>query len=432
MEGPVTGEGTRIFSRRLEEHQVATFVVRQVPERRRFEQRRFRKPPGVFFNQVLHRLQQHLDRLRAEKLQNRPPVIIQPKQIEEVNNKYRNKVNDKRQKIAALIEGSVSPKLTHIANRLHCSFELVKKVYNEMRIFGEVQRFEYQNLHTEEEEANLALDLDFCHVSYTTVTDLKRANPSFSRNKILERLHQRGLKWKELRGAPNRRKTREQRKPPKPMKMRHIIRSITCALQDPDTEVFYVDEMKFPLYQTPRNHWTDPRLPDQLAWGQRALRTTLTAIAICSVRRFEAVQLYRTEVNGLSFKYFIETFISSLPVDKQYLIVLDNAAWHKGGAMTNLRVQKFFLYNQPQQYQLNMIENCFSYIRPLFRKRQLAHTVEEEAKQIVNLFFDRDIEEKFVSFFRNHIRSLLFTGRRHQLAAHPDHRIEEQPDGFVA
>ena len=414
MEDNVTGEGTRILTRRLEEHEVVSFVVREVPENQRFEQRYFKDPTGAYYNQVLHRLQEHLDRLRAEKLENRPPVVNQQKPIEEVNTKYRNKVNEKRQKIAALIEGSVSPKLTHIANRLHCSFELVKKVYNEMRVLGEVQRFQYQNMHTEEEEADLADALEGCHISYTTVTDIKRANPTYSRKKILERLHQRRLKWTELRGVPNIKKKRTMRDPPNPRKMRHIVRTITCALQDPTTEVFYVDEMKFPLHQTPRHHWADPNLPDQLAWGQRLSRTTLTAIAICSIRRFEAVQLYKEEVNGRAFKYFIEAFVSSLPLNKQYLIVLDNASWHKGGAMTNLRVQKFFLYNEPQQYQLNMIENCFSYIRALFRKRPLVHTIEEEAKQIVNLFFDRDIEEKFTSFFRNHIRSLLFTGRRNQ------------------
>ena len=295
MEDNVTGEGTRILTRRLEEHEVVSFVVREVPENQRFEQRYFKDPTGAYYNQVLHRLQEHLDRLRAEKLENRPPVVNQQKPIEEVNTKYRNKVNEKRQKIAALIEGSVSPKLTHIANRLHCSFELVKKVYNEMRVLGEVQRFQYQNMHTEEEEADLADALEGCHISYTTVTDIKRANPTYSRKKILERLHQRRLKWTELRGVPNIKKKRTMRDPPNPRKMRHIVRTITCALQDPTTEVFYVDEMKFPLHQTPRHHWADPNLPDQLAWGQRLSRTTLTAIAICSIRRFEAVQLYKEE-----------------------------------------------------------------------------------------------------------------------------------------
>ena len=413
MQDSITGEGTRIFTRRLEEHELVTFVQRQVPHTRRFNQRRFKEPRDAFYNVVLHRLQDHLNRLRAEKLERRPPVNNQPRHVEQVDNRYRNKVNDKRQKIAALIEGSVAPKLTHIANRLHCSFELVKKVYNEMRILGEVQRFEYQNLHTEEEEADLTDAIIDCHVSYTTTTDLKRAHPSFSKKKIQERLHQSGLKWKRLTGAPSLTKKRNRRAPPSSRKMRHIIRSIACALHDPDTEVYYVDEMKFPLNQTPTNHWSDRNRPDELVWGQRVSKTTLTAIAICSIRRFEAVQLYKAEVNGWSFKFFIEAFVNSLPVNKRYLIVLDNATWHKAGAMTNLKVQEFFLYNEPQQYQLNMIENCFSYIRPLFRKRPLVHTIEEEAKQIANLFFDRDIEEKFVSFFRNHIRSLLITGQRY-------------------
>jgi DDE superfamily endonuclease len=196
--------------------------------------------------------------------------------------------------------------------------------------------------------------------------------------------------------------------------MRHIIRAITCALQDPGAEVFYVDEMKFPLNQTPTNHWSDRNLPDQLAWGERVSKMILTAIAICSIRRFEAVQLYKTETTSWSFKYFIESFISALPPKKRYLIVLDNATWHKGKEMADVKVQKFFLYNEPQQYQLNMIENCFSYVRPLFRKRPLVHTIEEEAKQILNMFFDRDIERKFVAFFRNHIRSLLITGLRYR------------------
>ena len=120
-----------------------------------------------------------------------------------------------------------------------------------------------------------------------------------------------------------------------------------------------------------------------------------------------ATQLYKKEVTGLDFLYFINNIISSLPRRWSYTILTDNASWHHAGVVQGLSSNKFLYFNEPRMFQLNIIENAFSFIRSEFRRRPFVETLEEEAVQIINLFFEETNVQRFTGLLRNHLRQLI-------------------------
>jgi hypothetical protein len=67
---------------------------------------------------------------------------------------------------------------------------------------------------------------------------------------------------------------------------------------------------------------------------------------------------------------------------------------------------KFIFINVSMMFQLNLIENAFSFMRAAFRKRPHFDTVEEEITHLARLFFDPGNEKRFRGVYRNHLRTL--------------------------
>lgn len=82
-------------------------------------------------------------------------------------------------------------------------------------------------------------------------------------------------------------------------------------------------------------------------------------------------------------------------------------------------------FNFPRGYYLNLIESAFSVVRHLFRKRPLVHTLEEEAAQIINFFFEHENKGRFTGFFRNHIRMLKKYLLKHSSVDNEDRMAED-------
>lgn len=235
------------------------------------------------------------------------------------------------------------------------------------------------------------------------MSDIKRVHPSFSRNKILDIMHGMGLRYKAL---PRRRKHPTTPKPNQ-AKIDCVISHIAQGLVDETVEVFYCDEMKFPLFQTSTHSWTCQEDSQRSVYNRREDDRMLTAIVLCSTQRFVAVQVFCKEVTGPDFVFFLNNVVGRLPQTKQYTIIADNASWHHASIVEKTKVSKFLYFNEPRMFQLNMIENAFSFIRAMFRKRPIVDGLVAEAMLIVNLFFDPSNEEKFKGILRNHIRQLM-------------------------
>jgi hypothetical protein len=238
-----------------------------------------------------------------------------------------------------------------------------------------------------------------------TVAELKRRHPDFSRKFILQELKATGHKWRML---PKERENPEH-EPPRPAHVFRVISHLAQALHDPTADVYYCDEMKFPLRQNASYHWINPAFKDELVYSRRYSETlTLNAVVMCSTRGFHAVQIYKHEINAEEFIYFLTQAISALPNNgKSFTILTDNATWHTAEAVRKTEVSKLLYFNVPYAFQINLIENAFSAVRDAFRRRQQVQTMEEEAKLIFGIFFDPKHEQRFKGIFRNHVRTMV-------------------------
>ena len=54
---------------------------------------------------------------------------------------------------------------------------------------------------------------------------------------------------------------------------------------------------------------------------------------------------------------------------KSYTILLDNASWHKAEMINKAKASDFLFFNEARMFQLNIIENAFSFVRHAFRIR---------------------------------------------------------------
>ena len=291
---------------------------------------------------------------------------------------------------------------------------MVKKVLDELKLAREISQYEYNNLHTPEEEEALVNTIEGVQDNFLTVAEIKRRHPSFSRKKILSFLHRKGYRYRMI---PKKRLKPNQNKP-NSTRICRIISHIAQAVTDPNTIMLYCDEMKFPLYQTADKKWAHKdTLPEDLPVYNRRYEDTkqqLTAIALCSLEKFEAVQIFKGEVTGPDFLYFLNQTISRMDPRKNYSILVDNASWHKAEIISKAKASDFLFFNEARQFQLNIIENAFSFVRHAFRIREHLFTMEEEANTIARIFFDKQNVNRFKGLFRNHLRMLLEQLKKHR------------------
>lgn len=318
---------------------------------------------------------------------------------------WREKINRKRELVLACLLKQAVPNLAAAARFAGVSKATANSVFLEHKLSNKVASYDYNNVKSAEQKAPLEADIAAIENGFMTVADLKRRHPSFSRKAILKHIHHQGYRFRLL---PKNTLNPEQRVV-NSTRVCRVISHIVQAMADFNTTVLYIDEMKFPLVQTSSHRWQHPDTDwrDAVFYNRRTAHTqTLTAIALCSQEKFEAVQLFRNEVNGDDFTYFLNTAIAHLPPGKSYTIIADNATWHTSEAVRSCKASKFLFFNEPRMFQLNLIENAFSFVRHAFRKRPIVETIEDEAKNIMRIFFDSVNKRRFKGLVRNHLRQL--------------------------
>ena len=233
---------------------------------------------------------------------------------------------------------------------------------------------------------------------------------SFSKASIAKYLKESGFRWRKL---PQRRK-RPLYDPPDSTRVRTIISKLAQSLDQKEVVTLYCDEIKFPLYQTPTHAWHKLENHEEIVYNRRdAINTTLTVIALCSVERFIAVQVFREEVTGAGFLYFLAEASKKLDQSKRYIILADNATWHTANVVQKSSIFKVLLFNVQRCFMLNLIESAFSFVRAEFRKRPMLETIEDEARYITGIFFQPENKRRFEGLYRNHLRQLILFLKKH-------------------
>lgn len=423
----VTKECTEVYFDSPSPHAVLDFCKRRAPLTNRFSQKIFKSEDRHQADKVMEVIQQlkmnyakdcpatsllnelmegteEMDERTIGSLESQNRTQPWPA-TEWASLSKKDKINRKRELVKACILKQATPNLRAVARFAKVHPSTVKRVFNELKLFGDISSYDYNNTKSLEESTALEEDISRIEDGFMTVADLKRRHPSFSRKAILKYLHLQGYRYRLL---PKNMRNPEQRII-NSTRVCRLISHITQAITDPNTTILYIDEMKFPLYQTSERRWQHPEtaLQDSIIYNRRTGHDqNLTAIALCSLEKFEAVQLYQREINGNDFLYFLNTAIDHLPEGKHYTIIADNATWHSSEAVMASKASKYLYFNEPHMFQLNIIENAFSFVRSGFRKRPIVETVEEEAKNIMRIFFDSVNKKRFKGLVRNHLRQL--------------------------
>ena len=267
----------------------------------------------------------------------------------------------------------------------------MKSVFQELRLRNELIPYDYNNQHQEEDLQELDCAIkDPKHLFYS-VSQIKGLQPRFSKSRIRRELMKSGYSWKRLKRVP--------------AEIYRVISTVVTGLFDEGKEVYFVDEFKLPLNQTPDYSWS--RGPDQdCMYNNRREALQYTGIVMCSVRGFEFYQIYLDEVNSRDFLYFMQEAIQRLPKNKEITVLMDCATWHKADILKYSDVYRFFCFNAPGVFQLNIIENAFSAIRNDFRQRAVCDNTTEELQAICELFSEEVNERRFKGYYVNFLRTL--------------------------
>lgn len=401
-------ECTEVFFGVVPDDREIKFEQREVPVVHHFDQRHFKSQDRFDVDHVAQallelqkmKLQEKVD-AKLAKLRERQ---VRPSTKRKQKPSWKQKVTSKRLVIQRCIENSATLNLSQVARLTKSSFETVKKVHQNLQMYGQAQEYSYNFTKKTEDIERLDESILLAREGFLTISDLKRRNTSFSRRFIGKRMKESGLRYRLM---PKKRKLETPRHYSSTQVCR-LVSHITQALSDSSSEMLYVDEVKFPLVQTAEKRWCNAETFGEIVYNRRSVPDkTITAIAMCSTTKFEAVQFFANEVTGVDFLGFMNKAISSLPSNKTYTVVLDNATWHRAGIVESSTVNKYLVFNQPGLFQMNLIENAFSFIRHAFRKRPVFETDSDEVRHLTAIFFDAANEAKFQGILRNHIRVLM-------------------------
>ena len=204
----------------------------------------------------------------------------------------------------AFIERQANLNLREICRFTGCSFAMVKNVHIDLLHRRGWQQFEYPNIKQESEVTGLMATISQVDGSYSTISDLKQRHPGFSRKWIAKSLRTTGHRWRLMQ---------KKRKVPKscgycPKEVVKVVGHLAQSIVNEDVEVLYIDEVHFPLVQTSTHHWTTLN-PDkeQLVYNRRPVEETkLSVIAVCTLKSFVAVQIFKRDITGEDFHYFLQ------------------------------------------------------------------------------------------------------------------------------
>lgn len=163
-----------------------------------------------------------------------------------------------------------------------------------------------------------------------------------------------------------------------------------------DYEIVAIDEASFNLTTTYKKIWfpkgETPR--GAFFWSSKKL---ITFGALTSEHKF--FYDFYTSQNSITFRDFLMNLIEKLDTNKKYILILDNASWHKTEIIKDylLKHKKWISVEHipPYSPELNPIETCWKVTKNNVTKSQYFVTLDE-------------MQEKLESFWKEHIFNQQF------------------------
>ena len=400
-----TRECTKVYLQHPGDLEEILFMKREFSFETKFSWTRFKSKKSLDVDAVEDMIKDKLKEL-VRKKEEASKKVDQESKTERLT--WEQQINQKRRLVADCLLQQAQRNLAEVCRFTGCSYSLVKRVADDLAFDGQVSVYHYPNIKTTEQLKQLTKAISQVDGTFATITDLKRRNPGFSRKYIARQLKATGLRYLQVK--------KSRLKPKQPSftdkEVLQTVSHLAYSLSNSQVETFYIDEMHFPLCQTSDKQWRDWKKADyqghDLVYNRRLNYDSekLSVIAMCSTEKFVAVQVFKRDIIGEDFLYFLQEALKRVPSKSRVTVLADNASWHTAKVVAESAAYKALFFNAPGLFQANLIENAFSFIRAEFRKRPDVIGDEEEARQLLNIFFDERNSKRFEGIFRNHIKSL--------------------------
>ena len=275
MEERCTRQCSRVFLDMPSDMEEITFEDRPYTVQKRFPWKQFKTSKQLDVDAIEDMLKdklRELQRLKDEEEQRREeearrlreaktallPVKKQRKpQFHLEKLAWDEEVNRRRRIAAGFLQQQTKTNLAEVCRQTGFSFGLVQRVANDLAFNQTVSTFVYPNRKTPEQLQQLQQSIDTVNGSFATVSDLKRKNQSFSRHFIRKQMKATGLHW--LKVAKNEKIPRQRAYTA--TEVLATVRHLAQCLVEPEVQLYYLDEVHFPLCQTSDRHWSSSTVP---------------------------------------------------------------------------------------------------------------------------------------------------------------------------
>lgn len=163
-------------------------------------------------------------------------------------------------------------------------------------------------------------------------------------------------------------------------------------------EIVAIDEVSFQLTTNYKRIWFEKGKKPKGAffWSNKKL---ITFAALTNSHKFY-YDFYDAQ-NSITFLNFLRNLFDWLSPDKKYVLILDNAGWHKTQVICKFMEQQSNIkveYIPPYSPELNPIETCWKVSRNAVTKSQYFKTIEEMQEALENFWCKHFFMQDFISY----------------------------------
>ncbi len=164
-------------------------------------------------------------------------------------------------------------------------------------------------------------------------------------------------------------------------------------------EIIAIDEASFHLTTTYKKIWfprgETPR--GAFFWSSKKL---ITFGALTSEHKF--FYDFYTSQNSITFRDFLINLIQTLDTNKKYVLILDNAGWHKTEIIKDFLAKHnswiFVEHIPPYSPELNPIETCWKVTKNNVTKSQFFPTLEEMQYALESFWTEHIFMQDFMRY----------------------------------
>jgi transposase len=164
-------------------------------------------------------------------------------------------------------------------------------------------------------------------------------------------------------------------------------------------EIIAIDEASFHLTTTYKRIWFPRGETPRAAffWSNKKL---ITFAALTSNHEFY-YDFYDTQ-NSLTFKHFLnEMFEKIVDKNKKYVLIMDNAGFHKTQVIKNFIATFDNIVVEPippYSPELNPVETCWKVTKNIVTKSQYFKNIDEMQEALENFWTNHTFMQKFITY----------------------------------